>query len=100
MVNYKQIAKELNIVPEDLINNGTMAFLEKELRLAEADIADIRERYGVLSKEELEKKIKKGAIPAHPAWEDLIQWENLEEHKKRIASILTELDAYSPESAI
>jgi len=92
MFNPKQIAKELGIVAEDLINNGTIAFLEKELRLAEEDIADIRERYGVLSKEELKKKIKKGAIAAHPAWEDLIQWENLEEHKKKIAALLAKLN--------
>ena len=49
-------------------------------RMAEEDIAILRDRYGVPSKKDLEKRIKRKEIYSHPAWEDLITWENLEKH--------------------
>lgn len=54
--------------------------MEKEIRLAEHEIAEIRERYEVFSKEALYQAIKSGTIPAHPAWEDYIVWKNKEVH--------------------
>ena len=44
------------------------------------DIADIRDRYNVASKEELYKAIKSKEIPSHPAWEDYIVWKNKEKY--------------------
>lgn len=45
-------------LPEDvLIHKGLISFIEKEIRLAEADIADIRDRYNAASKEELYEAI-------------------------------------------
>lgn len=75
-----QISKELNIPSRDLTKRSLIAFLEHELRLAEEDIANIRDKYLVSSKSELEEKIKNKKISSHPAWEDLIAWENLEDH--------------------
>lgn len=75
-----QISKELNIPTRDLTKRSLTAFLEHELRLAEEDIADIRDKYLVGSNAELEKKIKNKKISSHPAWEDLIAWENIEDH--------------------
>lgn len=40
---------------------------------------EILSRYGVSSASELEKEIKKEKDVEHPAWEDLILAENLEE---------------------
>jgi len=42
------------------------------------DRLDMLARYGVTSAEELEKKIKSGEVAEHPAWEDLILFENIE----------------------
>lgn len=75
-----QISKELNIPSKDLTKRSLIAFLEHELRLAEEDIADIRDKYLVSSAPELEKKIKSKKISSHPAWEDIITWENTEGH--------------------
>lgn len=41
-------------------------------------------RYNVNTLNELEEKIKKGEIAEHPAWEDLIVLENLEDLIARI----------------
>ncbi len=92
-IDPKKIAKALNISPENLLAEGTLAYLHKELRLVEEDLADLRERYGLLSPQELEKKIRDALIPAHPAWEDLIEWENLEAYKQKLNDLLAELHA-------
>ena len=36
-----------------LIHRGLISFIEKEIRLADADIADLIDRYNVASKEDL-----------------------------------------------
>lgn len=55
-----------------------------EIRLAEWDIADLKERYWVASPAELEEKIESRQIYSHPAWEDLIEWETLETYISRL----------------
>ncbi len=82
------VSETLNIPPDHIINMGIKAFLEREIRLAELDIANLREKYLVSSKEELENKIKNKEIYSHPAWEDLIAWENSERHILQLKSIL------------
>jgi len=72
-------------LPEaDLIRKGMLALTEKELRLAELEIAEIRERYDVFSKEALYEAIRTGAVAEHPAWEDYIIWKNKEVHIARL----------------
>ena len=80
----EELAKEMDIPASDLLKCGMVAYLEHELRLAEDDIADLREKYLVTDKNELEKHIKEKFIPSHPAWEDLIAWENTEQYIKKI----------------
>ena len=84
------ISETLNIPPDHLIHMGIKAFLEREIRLAELDIADIREKYLVTSREALEQKIRNKDIHSHPAWEDLITWENSEKHILQLKAIFKE----------
>ena len=84
------LSETLNIPPDHIITIGIKAFLEREIRLTELDIADLREKYLVSSREELETKIKNKEIYSHPAWEDLISWENSEKHIFRLKAILKE----------
>lgn len=83
-----QISKELDILPDELSQRGLLAYLEHELRSAEEDIADIRDKYLVATRAELGKKIKSKAIYSHPAWEDLIAWENTEEHITKLKKMI------------
>ena len=57
-----------------------VSFIEKEIRLAEADIADLIDRYNVALKEDLYEAIKSKKMPSHPAWEDYIVWKNKEKY--------------------
>ena len=74
----QMVAQELGMRTEVLLQRSIAAFFAREIRLAEWDIADLKERYRVVSPVELEERIKSGQIYSHPAWEDLIQWEVLD----------------------
>jgi len=79
-VSLSKISEKLNLSESRLLEESLKAYLEREIKLAEEDIAILRDRYGVPSKKDLEKRIKRKEIYSHPAWEDLITWENLEKH--------------------
>lgn len=53
---------------------------KRESGFSELDLADIRDRYNVATKEELYEKIKSKTIESHPAWEDYITWKNKEQY--------------------
>jgi hypothetical protein len=73
------------VLPEpEVIRKGLLALVEKEIRLAEHEIAEIRERYDVFSKEALYQAIQEGHLAGHPAWEDYIVWKNKEAHIARL----------------
>lgn len=75
-----EVGKIINIPKEELITKGMLAYIEKEIRLTESELADIRERYDVITKRELYNRIKDKEIESHPAWEDYIVWKNKEEY--------------------
>lgn len=83
-ISLARISKELNVPSEELVHRGLLAYLEREIRLTEEDIADIRDKYSVATKAQLKRKIEKKEIYSHPAWEDLITWENSETHIKKL----------------
>lgn len=74
-----------------LIHRGLISFIEKEIRLAEADISDLMDRYDIASKEDLYEGIKSKKISSHPAWEDYIVWKNKEKYIKELRARLGRL---------
>ena len=80
MVSATRISKIVGVSEEEIINKSLISFIEREIRLSEVDIADIRARYNVKSKEELYDAIKTKKIASHPAWEDYIVWKNKERY--------------------
>lgn len=88
----QQFARALTLSPDELVQRSLRAFVESEIRLAEQDIADIRERYHVLAPQELHEKIESRDIYSHPAWEDLIEWETLLDHISRLRALQEELE--------
>lgn len=75
-----RISKIVGVSEGEIINKSLISFIEREIKLSEADIADIHERYNVMSKEELYEAIKTKKIASHPAWEDYIIWKNKERY--------------------
>jgi len=90
-----EIARKLGIRLETLERDAVRLWLQHRLRSVEAEIASILGKYEVKSLEELEARIKSGRIPEHPAWEDLIVLENLEEERRRIIEVLQEIEKQS-----
>ncbi|OQY57846.1 MAG: hypothetical protein B6245_14950 [Desulfobacteraceae bacterium 4572_88] len=74
------LSRQLGMPEDELIRKSLLAFIEKEIWLAESQIADIRERYNVLSEAELSQAIREGTVAPHPAWEDYIVWKNKSSH--------------------
>lgn len=75
-------------MPEtELVRKGLLALIEKEIRLAEDEIALIRERYDVFSKEALYKAVEEKIVAGHPAWEDYIVWKNKEAHIAKLREL-------------
>ncbi len=83
-----ELSHAIGISEDELIHRGLISFIEKEIRLAETDIADLRDRYNVASKEDLYEVIKSKKIPSHPAWEDYIVWKNKEKYIKNLKTRL------------
>ena len=80
---------DLLALPEqELVHKGLLSLIEKEIRLAEYEIAQIRERYEVFSEEALRQAITNGQVAGHPAWEDYIVWKNKEAHIRRLREMV------------
>jgi len=90
-VIIERVSKALGVPPDELVRRGVEEFLEAQLRACFAEIREVEARYGVKSADELEEKIRKGVIEEHPAWEDLIVLENLEERAEKIRKELKAL---------
>ena len=91
MMTVQTLTVELSnlmAMPEPvLIRKGMLALIAKEVRLAEQEIAEIRERYDVFSKDALFHAIQAGTVPEHPAWEDYIIWKNKEAHIAQLRQV-------------
>lgn len=91
-ISLDQMAFDLAVDPQELQRRSLLAFVDKERRLAYLDIADLQDRYDVRSVHELSSRIEQHRIHAHPAWEDLIEWEQLEAYLNRLAAWQAELE--------
>lgn len=74
----KRVAEDAGITVDELTVSGFLAFLREKRRKIMLDRLEVLTRYDANSAEDVEKKIKDGEIPEHPAWEDIIFLENLE----------------------
>ena len=83
-IALKDAAQTLQIPPKQLWQESLQAYVSREKRRAQLDAADIQDRYGVSSPQELSQRIKAGEIYSHPAWENLIEWENLLAHMEQL----------------
>lgn len=80
----KKIADDTGIKIDDLTTSALLALLREKRRKMIMEKMEILRRYNGMDLNELENKIKTGEIAEHPAWEDLIALENLEDAIARI----------------
>ncbi|MBI5651417.1 MAG: hypothetical protein HZC40_13395 [Chloroflexi bacterium] len=82
-----ELGNVMALSESEVVRKGLLALIEKEIRLAEHEIAEIRERYDALTHEVLLRAIQNGAVAGHPAWEDYIVWKNKENHIARLRQV-------------
>jgi hypothetical protein len=87
----ERVSKVLGVPQKELVRKGLEGLLQSQLRNCSAEINEIKTKYNIKTTTELEKKIEKGTVKEHPAWEDLIVLENLDERIKNIRKELTAL---------
>jgi hypothetical protein len=87
-MEVERVARELNMPLDGLMQRSLRAFLRQEGRAVQMDIADFQDRYGAATAGELRAQIEQGKVYSHPAWEDAMEWERLEDHLKRLESML------------
>ena len=92
-IGLERVAATLQVSPEELWRQSLRAYILREKRSVQLDIADIQDRYKVSSSEELQAGIEAGEICSHPAWEELIEWENLLAHLWRLEQLEIEISA-------
>lgn len=68
----------------DILRKGIESYVERELREARVRVDELAETYDVESPDALESLIEEGTVEAHPAWEHLIEWENLTRRIERL----------------
>lgn len=90
-VMLERLADDLAVAPAELERRSLLAYIERERRLAALDIADLQDRYGVRTHQELAQRIAQRLVYAHPAWEELIEWEQLEAYAARLQGWESEL---------
>ena len=87
----ERIANKEGVEKEKLMTLSLIAYLNEKKKKHMEERLEILKRYGVNSAKELEEKIRRGEVKEHPAWEDLITLENLEEMIKEISDDIRNL---------
>ncbi len=73
------------------------AWVNREMTETDGEILTYVGRYHVTTPEEVEEGIRAGRIEGHPAWEDLIDWVNLNQYRQQLLIIQTSMELEMPE---
>lgn len=87
-IDLEQLSQALGIAPDTLQREALKAWVLGELARLDGEIAQMVVKYGARSPDEVEEKIRSGTLKGHPAWEDAIRWEGLEEHRSKLLGAL------------
>lgn len=87
----KAAAEELGLSPDDVMEQGLRAFLERQLRDVQAQIFQITGAYGVSGVEEMEARYRQGTLDEASSWRDLQRLDHLEYKRERLTGLLKAL---------
>jgi len=87
----ERVSKNLGVPPDTLVTGSIKEYLKAKLRAARAETHEIKVMYNVKTPEELHEKIKTGTVDEHPAWENLILYENLQSQTIKIQRELDQI---------
>jgi len=88
----KEAENILGIPGEVIFKEGLKKFLVSKVEENNNLIQDLKKKYGTTGYLELEDKIKRGDVTEHPAWEDVILWEQLSRHTLKLQNLIFRLE--------
>lgn len=83
-VDIEAVARVTGESEEEVMRRGLESYVSNEIRQCRARIKELKDEYDVDSLDELEEKIESESIDEHPAWEAVIEWENLKDRVKSL----------------
>jgi len=83
-----EMAEELHIPKDDLIRRGVQSYLERQLRMVQAEIFEITSRYNVSSVEVMEERYRNGSLEEADSWKDLQRLDHLEYKRDQLQKYL------------
>lgn len=86
-----KISQYVEMDRESLLEKGVEAFLKERRRDLMLERYQILSRYEISKTQELKHKIEAGEVDEHPAWEDLITLENLDDAIDNLNEYLKDL---------
>lgn len=87
------LSKKYSLSPEAFIKRGTTLAMQEKKKNIQIEKLEILARYGAETAKDLEDRIKRGVVPEHPAWEDLIEIKNIDSEIKEIEDDIRSLQA-------
>ena len=88
---WSTLSTKVNIDEEALQIRALSCWILSELAKTDQEIAEYIQKYGVSSPEALEQLISDKRVEAHPTWEDLIDWSNLQEYRNELLENLASI---------
>ena len=88
---YENIARRLQLSPEELERESLRLFLSHQLRLIESQPLSLAEKHGVRTVNELDELVQSDQIHEAEAFEDRFQFDHLEAERDVLLDSLKEL---------
>ncbi len=92
-LNIEMLSKKYSMTPEEFIKYGSRLTMQERRKNLQIERFEILARYEAETSRVLENKIRSGAIPEHPAWEDLIEIKNIESEMREVEDDIRSLQA-------
>ena len=87
----QEIAKKLNITPQDLQRESLKLYLTKKLSVIESELHELSIKYGLKTVAELDRLAKQGKLQEDTSFEDYFKFDNIEAEREKILEILGNL---------
>lgn len=89
----EKFSKRYAMSPDDFVKFSSGLMLKERKRNLLIERFEILARHGSTTVDELENNIREGVVPEHPAWEDLIEIQNIEQEIREIEDDIRFLQA-------
>jgi len=86
----ERVAEATGELKERILAKGVEEYIRSELRGVNAEIIEIRSRYGVESSGEMDERYGKGLLDEEHSWRDFFRLSHLEERREVLERLLLE----------